>query len=86
MEATDFYEGVENPIYYLHENGEWKHELPPNPYEKNTTNYKRYQELIENFNTEGDFKDWLYMADDEEPEIEEFENYILEMESMYYGD
>ena len=86
MEATDFYEGVENPIHYQHENGEWKNELPPNPYEKNTINHKRYQELIENFNTEGDFKDELYMADDEEPEIEEFENYILEMESIYYGD
>lgn len=86
MEATDFYEGVENPIRYQHENGEWKQELPPNPYEKNTINYNRYQELIENFNTEGDFKDWLYMADDQKPEIEEHEKYILEMKSIYYGD
>ena len=86
MEATDFYEGVENPIYYQHENGEWKHELPPNPYERNTLYYERYQELIENFNTDGDFKDNLYMADDESPEVYEFDNYILEMESIYYGD
>lgn len=86
MEAIDFYNEVENPIYYLHENGEWMHELPSNPYEKNTLNHDRFQELIENFNTDGDFKDLLYMADDEEPEIEEFENYILEMESIYYGD
>ena len=86
MEATDFYEGVENHIYYQHKNGEWKHELPQNPYEKNTLNYERYQELIENFTTEGDFKDWLYMADDEEPEIEEYDKYILEMESIYYGE
>ena len=86
MEATDFYEGVENPIYYQHENGEWKHELPSNPYEKNTLNYERYQELINNFNTDGDFKDLLYMADDEGSEIEEYDKYILEMESIYYGD
>ena len=84
MEATDYYQGVENPIYYQHENGEWKHELPQNPYEKNTLNYKRYQELIENFNTCGDFKNWLYMANDEGPDIEEYDTYFLEMESIYY--
>ena len=86
IEATDFYEGVENPIHYQHENGEWKNELPSNPYEKNTLNYERYQELINNFNTDGDFKDLLYMADDEGSEIEEYDKYILEMESIYYGD
>ena len=34
MEAIDFYNEVENPIRYQHKNGEWKPELPPNPYEK----------------------------------------------------
>ena len=46
MEATDFYEGVENPIYYQHENGEWKHEIPSNPYEKNTLNSRAQKQIF----------------------------------------
>ena len=53
---------------------------------KNTLNYERYKELIENFNPDEDFKDWLYMANDQGPDFEEHEKYILEMESIYYGD
>ncbi len=82
--SSDFYKGVENPIRYQYENGEWKLELPPNPYGKNTVNYERYQDLVKNFNADENFKDWLYMANDQGADIEEHEKYILEMESIYY--
>lgn len=78
----DLYEETDCCVKFIDANGDFVNEIPPNPYEKYSLDWKAYKDASTSFKVTKDFIQLLSECVDLEHHY--YEDYDLEIEALYW--